>query len=137
MENYVVNNSNDDITIEVNVSTPGIVSTRVNQRRPPADFEVISKSTEPPNSNAKGRIIEKRVGQSKSVVGQEIQIDTVIRLDLIPKIDWPTIFENLSIEYILRGGVNGETVLEVKDDEKEKTTSGKTIRVIKEIKFIN
>lgn len=137
MDEYRVDNSNDDVTIEVNVSVPGIVSTRVNQRRPPADFEVVSKSTDPPNSNAKGRIIEKRIGQAKAVLGQEIQIDTVIKLDLIPEENWPDIFNNLSIGYTLRGGINGETTIDIEEGEKEKTTSGKTIRVIKEIKFTN
>ena len=136
MENYRVDDSNDDITIEVNVSVPGIVSTRINQRRPPSNFEVITKSVDPPNSNAIGRIIEKRIGQSKAVLGQEIQIDTIIRLDLIKEEDWSTIFNNLSVEYIIRGGIEGELVLSVNDDDKEKTTSGKTIRVTKEIKFI-
>ncbi|MCA2856523.1 MAG: hypothetical protein IM449_16935 [Microcystis sp. M065S1] len=137
MENYKVDNSNDDITIEVKVSTQGIVSTRVNQRRPSASFDVITKSTEPPNSNAKGRIIEKRIGQAKAVFGQEIQVDTIIRLDLIPETNWPTAFDNLSIEYILRGGVDGTIVFKITDDEKEKTTSGKLIRATKEIKFTN
>lgn len=132
---YLLNNNEDDITVEVNVSTRGIVSTEVVRFITKTNFIIIARSTEPPNANGKGKISQRSVGQSNLMAGNILEAFTLIRLDPVPKAEWPAVFENLVIEYTLRGGAEGGKIFQLEADDKEKSSTGRTIQATKRIKL--
>lgn len=130
-ENYGVQNNDDEIFITVTVSTPGIAQTDVEKYS--VDGSNIHITDSP---NATGIIPKTLLGTGKELIGSLIEIDTDVLLDLIPKEDWSTCFDNLVIKYYFEGGKAGQIQpFLCLPTDKHKSVSGKTIGAEKFVKI--
>jgi len=127
---YHLNDNNSSIFIKVNVSTPGIALTQVMKRRQCGSFEDIRKST-----GASGMIPRTLIGKANLVRDCVLEVTTIIDLQTIPKLQWPSAFENLVIEYTMEGGADGPQAFPCDIDDKKKSATGKIIVVTKAIRL--
>jgi len=125
--NYVVQ-GNNPVSIKVNVSASGVSHTTVRMQ----DNTISANSGEDPT----GLIPLTPVGNGNDIKGTTCDSITTIDLGGVDPTQWQSIFDNLTINYTLSGGMNGDDTFGLDaDDDKGKSTTGKIIVVQKLISF--
>lgn len=128
IEEYLIDGSENQIILTVNVSTDGIAGTKIS-RTPQKGITKTPKNT--------GSIEKTKLGTASELHFVLFEVRTTIDLELIDSQNWDSCFENLSITYTLDGGNDGEITFEMKDEDKHKSITGQTIIVNKYIRTVN
>ena len=126
-ENYILSNNNNDVSIEVNVSTPGIATTKV-FKITAAEIEEIKRS-----QNASGDIEPTNIDKANTLNNTLIKVTDDIDLKDVAKALWQSCFDNLVIQYTMRGGTNGAETFTCKNEEKSQSNDKRFIGCEKRI----
>jgi hypothetical protein len=119
------------IFLEVTVSTPGEATTVAWSVTAGSSTEVAANDVTDPT----GYIPKTKIGNA-SLAGSDIEIRTIIDLSLVDPTIWESAYTNLSVLYMMSGGVTPQQ-FECADGNKSKNASGSLIRVVKIIHVTN
>ncbi len=130
---YFIDGNENEIFITVNVSTPGIASSKISLTFP----TLVTIKNKAKSKDGTGVISRTSIGKGENLVDCLIEIETDILLNLIPKENWDNCYKNLVITYYLEGGVDNQSQPFIcEESNKNKSDSGKTISVNKYIFLI-
>ncbi|HYK43682.1 MAG TPA: hypothetical protein VEV83_00845 [Parafilimonas sp.] len=126
-ENYILSNNSNDVSIEVNVSTPGIAITKV-FKITPVEIEEIKRS-----EDGTGDIEPTDIDKASTLNNTLIKITEDIDLKNVAQDLWQSCFDNLVIQYTMRGGINGAETFTCKNEEKSQSNNKRFIGCEKRI----
>jgi len=124
---YYLSNNDNDITIAVTISTPGVGYSEADKEVPGGASVKINDSSD----NVTGSIIKTVVAKADQLDGCSVEVDTIVDLDAVDPALWQSCFDNIKATYFLTGGINGDIQFGCDDDDKKKSKKGNIITIAK------
>lgn len=129
-ERFLFDPNAKNITIEINIGTPGLANTQIYRR---GNGDETMKIAESDIDSA--YVGETSIGDLTSLEKKSIAIQTIINFEEIDKKLWPQLMKTISSTYILRDNLGNQKNYTHDVDDIIVSNDGKTVFIIKLIIF--
>jgi len=130
-ETYTSGQGTHEISLEVNIGTPGIAHTRVYLFSDETSYVKIAES-----GDDDANIAQMTAGIADELLGKFLHIRTTIDFRLMDPGQWPQLIETIYCEYFLSGGTEGERNYYCEADDKSIDDAGSIAVIDKRVDLI-
>jgi hypothetical protein len=130
-KSYTTGIDDNEISISVNIGTPGLANTIVFQFPGGGQKKKIAESTVD-----NGNITTKKIGKGSELKGSYLKVRTIIDFRSINPSQWEQLADNIVAKFTLSGGFSGTQHYSYDEDDKTVNSAGSLVVIDMEIDLI-